>query len=471
MRRSFLLGAGAGAVGIGVDQLLHGVFGLPLLPEQVGDGFLRLLPLKAFSTLVDTFGAAARPLLLIGVTVGLVAAFGIFAAWASRWPAPAGPILGVAGALLVVAAAASSSGTLTVAGVALEAVVLAAFVAATWYGANWVTGAREATEDRRAFLRGALGGIVALAVGGIAISDVARLITALGKPKGTVTTAPVTPVESFYVVSKNLAGDPVVDSKSWRLVLPDGRGLTYDELLALPSQTIELTLECISNLVGGHLISNGIWRGPRLDRLLQAIPVPPAARYLLMEAADGYTESLALADLPSDALVASHLNGQPLTSIHGFPARILFPGRYGMKQPKWLTRLSYSVDDHPGYWEQLGWDETATVKTNSRIDSPGDGDTVPSGSVTVRGIAFAGIRRINAVELSVDRGTWRAATLEPEVAPYSWRFWHAEVSLASGPHGLRVRAVDGDGRTQSDHLVDPLPTGSEGLHEIGLQVA
>jgi DMSO/TMAO reductase YedYZ molybdopterin-dependent catalytic subunit/multisubunit Na+/H+ antiporter MnhG subunit len=472
MRRSFLVGAGAGAVGIGIDQLLHGIFGLPLLPEQVGDGFLRLLPLKAFSALVDTLGGAARPLLLIGVTLGLLAAFGVAALSASRSrPAAAGPSLAVLGALLAVAAAASSSGSSTWPSVALEAVVLAAAVGATWFAAGRVAAPKEGIEDRRAFLRGAFGGIVALAVGGITISDVARLLGALGKPKGTLTTAPVTPVESFYVVSKNLAGDPVVDSQTWRLVLPDGRGLTYEELLALPTQTIQLTLECISNLVGGHLISNGIWRGPRLDRVLTGIPTPPGAKYLLMEAADGYTESLALADLPSDAMIASHLDGQPLTTIHGFPARILFPGRYGMKQPKWLTRLSYSATDRPGYWEQLGWDETATVKTNSRIDSPADGDTVGSGSLTVRGIAFAGIRRISAVELSVDRGVWREATLEPELSPYSWRFWHAEVKLASGQHGLRVRAIDGVGRTQSGHVVDPLPAGSEGLHEIGLQVA
>jgi len=164
MRRSFLVGAGAGAVGIGIDQLLHGIFGLPLLPEQVGDGFLRLLPLKAFSALVDTLGGAARPLLLIGVTLGLLAAFGAAALSASRSrPAAAGPSLAVLGALLAVAAAASSSGSSTWPSVALEAVVLAAAVGATWFAAGRVAAPEEGIEDRRAFLRGAFGGIVALA--------------------------------------------------------------------------------------------------------------------------------------------------------------------------------------------------------------------------------------------------------------------------------------------------------------------
>src|SRR2546430_11533313 len=74
--------------------------------------------------------------------------------------------------------------------------------------------------------------------------------------EGSRTPTEITPVGDFYVVSKNIGGDPVVDASSWRLNLP-GRSLTYDGLLALPSHELELTLECISNEIGGTVAHHG----------------------------------------------------------------------------------------------------------------------------------------------------------------------------------------------------------------------
>jgi hypothetical protein len=281
----------------------------------------------------------------------------------------------------------------------------------------------------------------------------------------------VTAVNDFYVVSKNLGGDPVVNASSWRLNLP-GRALSYDELLALPSRELELTLECISNDIGGTLISNGIWKGPRVSDVLALTLVPSNATWMLMESADGYTESFLLRDLTPDHLLVTHLNGAPLTSTHGFPARFIFPGHYGMKQPKWVTRIHFSSSDQPGYWEKNGWDERAIVKTMSRIDQPADGAALASGSVQFGGIAFAGSRRIGGVELSWDgRRSWQAAQLMAEFSPNAWRFWQLTATLAAGHYDVEVRARDGEGTLQTAKSASTLPNGADGYHRVTFDVA
>jgi DMSO/TMAO reductase YedYZ molybdopterin-dependent catalytic subunit len=262
----------------------------------------------------------------------------------------------------------------------------------------------------------------------------------------------------------------VVDAAAWHLQLPD-RALSYAQLLALPSQRVELTLECISNEVGGMLISNGVWNGPRVSDVIAQSAVPPNAPWLLIESADGYTESFPLGELTPDHLLATHLNGAPLTSAHGFPARFIFPGHYGMKQPKWVTRLRFSAADQRGYWENNGWDEKAIVKTMSRIDSPSDGSALSQGTVTFSGIAFSGSRGINQVELSLDGGRrWQPAELDPEFSAYAWRFWHLETSLKAGHYGVSVRARDGSGNLQTAKPAPTLPNGADGLHSISVDV-
>jgi hypothetical protein len=278
-------------------------------------------------------------------------------------------------------------------------------------------------------------------------------------------------VNDFYVVEKDLGGGPVVNASTWRLNLPT-RSLTYEELLAVPSQQLELTLECISNDIGGTLISNGMWKGPRVSDVLALTSVPTDAVWMLMESSDGYTESFRLSELTPDHLLATHLNGAALTPQHGYPARFLFPGHYGMKQPKWVTRIRFSANDQPGYWENNGWDERAIVKTMSRIDRPADGSAAAAGSIEFGGIAFAGSRRISGVELSWDGGrSWQAAELHAEFAPNAWRFWQLTTSLPAGHYRVSVRARDGEGTLQTSKASGTLPNGADGYHSITIDLA
>ncbi len=462
-----------GCLGIGGNYLAHLLFALPLLPEQTGVLLLRRLPLFVFSAGVQTLGPLARPLFLVAATIGLIILVAFLALVAERI-LRRGPALILAVSVAVLGAGialASANRGDNPNALVLEVTLLSA-VAAVGYSAGRSIRQTPATtrEDRRRLLRNLFVGAVGLAALPIVYVDTRRLITALATKEGSRSATEITPISDFYVVSKNLAGDPVVDPNSWRLILPDGNGLTYEELLAIPSQQLEVTFECISNEVGGTLISNGVWRGPRVQDVLGKTAVPANATYLLIESADGYTESFPLAQLTPDCLLATHLNGQPLPAVHGFPARFVFPGHYGMKQPKWVTRLKLSAQDERGYWEQIGWDEKAIVKTMSRIDVPLDGSVAPTGSVRLSGIAFAGERRISAVELNWDQTDWHEAELEREFSPYAWRFWHLDARLSTGRYIIKVRARDGAGAVQTAAPTPTLPNGADGLHSIVLEV-
>ena len=98
----------------------------------------------------------------------------------------------------------------------------------------------------------------------------------------------------------------------------------------------------------------------RVSDLLDRVGVQPAASWVLWQADDGFTESLPIevARHP-DTWIAYLMGDQPLTPEHGFPARVLIPGRFGMKQPKWVRRMQLADHEEAGYWVQRGWDQEA----------------------------------------------------------------------------------------------------------------
>ncbi len=299
-------------------------------------------------------------------------------------------------------------------------------------------------------------------------------------------TPALTPVDAFYVVQKNFFS-PTVDGASWRLrvdgLVDKPTDWTLDTLRALPAQTDFRTLECISNDVpsGGTLIGNQHWTGVRLMDLLDKAGVQSTATFILWQAADGYTESLPL-DVArgTDVWIAYEMDGAPLTIDHGFPARVLIPGRFGMKQPKWLTRIQLADHDEQGYWEQRGWDEHAFVRNMSRIDFPSFGSIVQAATpLAVTGIAYSGNRGIAKVELSPDDGaTWMDATLDDATRPplglLTWVRWRADVTLPAVTAGRTVRfvvrATSSDGQLQDGAMTPPLPSGSTGWHTVRVAV-
>jgi hypothetical protein len=237
------------------------------------------------------------------------------------------------------------------------------------------------------------------------------------------------------------------------------------------------TLECISNDVGGELISNALWKGVALqDVLNKAGGVGAKAIQIAFSCADGYTESLPVAEaLHPDTLLVYEMNGAPLTTKHGFPVRLLVPGHFGMKNPKWITKIDGVDHDFQGYWEQRGWNQQAIVKTMSRFTTPGGGHMMVKvgEDVGFGGVAYAGDRGIKAVEVSTDdEKTWRPAQVKPPLGKYTWVLWALVWKPAEpGEYMVRVRAQDGTGTFQAREETGTLPDGASGYHRIRIRVS
>jgi DMSO/TMAO reductase YedYZ molybdopterin-dependent catalytic subunit len=284
----------------------------------------------------------------------------------------------------------------------------------------------------------------------------------------------ITPVSDFYIVSKNVL-DPIVDRGLWRLeiagLVRSPRSWDLAGVRALPAETRAITLECISNVVGGRLMSTAEWRGVALQTVLDAAGgTPPSGRYVVFQSVDGYTSSLPLADLlKAQALLAYDMNGAPLPDRHGAPLRLVMPGRYGEQSAKWLTKIEVVDTPYQGFYQSQGWSSTP-VSTTSRIDVPGG--PVKPGAVPVSGIAYAGTRGIQKAEVSADGGlTWNAAALDPPLSDQTWVLWHWTWQPATpGTYTLVVRAVDGTGALQSSVDSSIVPAGATGLHQVKVRV-
>jgi DMSO/TMAO reductase YedYZ molybdopterin-dependent catalytic subunit len=288
-------------------------------------------------------------------------------------------------------------------------------------------------------------------------------------PPAPGTRPEITPAAHFYRVDID-SSPPQLDTDAWRLEV-GGRvarplALTLGDLRAMPAITQAITLSCISNPVGGDLISTGFYTGVPFREIVALALPRPGATALNMRCADGYHESMALETAMDErTLLVYDLDGEPLPAEHGFPARVYIPGRYGMKQPKWLTSVELAEKPVPGFWVKRGWSRRALVRTTSVIDPPPPGETVSSaGTVLVGGIAYAGDRGLDRVEVQVDGGPWQAAQLrDPPLSPLTWVQWRFEARVAAGSHTFAVRAVDGDGRPQDAEVQDSFPAGATGI--------
>jgi DMSO/TMAO reductase YedYZ molybdopterin-dependent catalytic subunit len=283
-------------------------------------------------------------------------------------------------------------------------------------------------------------------------------------------TPEVTPNDDFYVVDEEII-DPDIDAAAWRLSV-GGRvsrplRLSYEELLRLPAVERYQTLECISNEVGGNLISTTKWIGVPLREILGRTGVARDSVEVVFRASGGYSDSLPIEQaMDADTLIALGMNDHVLPRAHGFPARLLSVGTYGMKNPKWLSGIEVVNRPHQGYWERRGWSKRAVVKTGSRIDTPSGGQV--RSPVTVAGIAFAGSRGISRVEVSTDGGrSWKPAQVKRALSPVSWRLWRYQMDAKGrGQSRILVRAYDGRGSPQTREIAPPHPDGASGYHAI-----
>lgn len=287
----------------------------------------------------------------------------------------------------------------------------------------------------------------------------------------------ITPNDEFYVTFYQDPETPV-DSEAWRLEI-DGLVdnpivLNYDAVLALPAVEEMRTLECIGNPVGGDLIGNAIWKGFYLEELLKDVGIQPEAIRARFGAADGYWTSVDLKWITQPGvLMAYEMNGERLSTKHGFPLRILMPGLYGQKMPKWITNIRFTDEIVEGFWEGRGWSDVASVQTNSQVWQPRNLETV-AGEVVIYGIAYAAPREIVKVEVGIDGLEWIEAELVKGPSPLVWTQWSAVWGAAPGDYRLSVRATDSEGFTQSTDgsgvLSRAYPNGTNAIHDIVVTV-
>jgi DMSO/TMAO reductase YedYZ molybdopterin-dependent catalytic subunit len=350
-------------------------------------------------------------------------------------------------------------------------------------------GAEAERMDRRHFMI-RMGGLVAtFVVLGAEVGEVLRV--AGGPPVQPVTRAPIpfpnadspvkpvpgtrpeyTPVAQHYRVDIDLT-PPSIDVSSWRLsisgLVARPVKLTMDQLRSGYAKRDQfVTLECISNPVGGPLIGTTLWSGPSMRDVLATAQPQSGAQYAQILAQDGFDEVVALSKVDTDprVLLAYDWNGEPLPSSHGFPLRVYVPDLYGMKQPKWITDIVLVPDFVPGYWVKRGWDKMAVRRTTSVIDTVATSDLQHRGGrtfVPVGGIADAGARGISRVQVQVDGGPWEDAELRRPLSELTWTLWRYEWPWQEGQHTFAVRAYDGAGALQTATPHDTFPSGATGI--------
>jgi DMSO/TMAO reductase YedYZ molybdopterin-dependent catalytic subunit len=283
-----------------------------------------------------------------------------------------------------------------------------------------------------------------------------------------------TPVGQHYRIDIDLA-PPVLNEATWQLpikgLVDSPKTFTLADLKNYESMDQFITLQCISNPLGGDLIGTTKWTGVSLQKIMADVKPQANAAWLRVTAADGFDEYVDLNEIRQDdrIMLAYAWDGKPLAAEHGFPLRIYIPDRYGMKQPKWITNIDVVDQWDEGYWVRRGWDKDAIMQTTSVIDTIATNAIVKDGDqmlVPIGGIAHAGARGISKVEVQVDGGNWAEAKLRSPLSKTTWVIWRYDWPFQEGDHTFSVRAVDGNGTPQIESVADVAPSGATGIFSV-----
>jgi DMSO/TMAO reductase YedYZ molybdopterin-dependent catalytic subunit len=304
----------------------------------------------------------------------------------------------------------------------------------------------------------------------------------------------ITPVSRFYV--RNHMHMPVsIDAGSWKLTIGGEVEKTVTVTLAdlnkLPQHSVTSTMECAGNgrsfqrpIVPGvqwqrGAVGNARFSGPRMHDILQHAGVKATGKHVRFRGLDmvpgkvpPFIRSIPIEKaMDPDTLIATHMNGAPLSKYHGFPARAVVPGWIGAASCKWITEITLLEKEFDGNFMKPGYrfpnhavepggtmnpEDTHAITTmivKSVITGPTDGAVVKPGAVHVQGVAWAGEAEIAKVDISTDAGaTWQPARLGADHARYAWRLWsYAWKPDRPGEYVILSRATDSKDQTQPDH--------------------
>ena len=505
-----LAGIAAAAVALGVTQLLAVPFG-PQADARtaIGSAIIDLTPGPVKEWTIQTFGTADKLFLTI-LVLGVIA---LIAAVTARWETrrvPIGSAAIVLAGIVGCAAVLSRTGATTVdivptvIGTCCGVAVLRLLISGRFTNApEPEEGSDSPDRGRRLSLvtLGFLGAGALTGVGGVVLS---RMLSSVSgdrdafalpqidiaappvppavQPKGVALPSFVTSNADFYRIDTALSV-PQLSRADWQLKIHGmvDREITYrfEDLDRFEVVEKLVTLTCVSNPVGGDLISNATWTGYRVRDLLADAGVHPDADMVLSMSIDGFTAGTPVEALTDkrDALLAVAMNGQPLPTEHGYPARLVVPGLYGyVSATKWVVDLELTrFDRAEAFWTQHGWSAKGPIKTESRIDVPRSGQEVAKGPVTFGGVAWAQNRGVRGVEVRVDspnkQGPWQPADLGASYSNDTWRLWSFNWQATEpGTHTISVRATDNTGAVQTADEASPVPDGATGWHTVTFTV-
>jgi sulfite oxidase len=222
-------------------------------------------------------------------------------------------------------------------------------------------------------------------------------------------------------------------------------------------------------------VGNAEWSGWRLRDVLTAagVTADDGDLHAAFEGLDvveahrqGFGGSIPLRKaLHGDVLLADTMNGAPLPPAHGYPLRVVVPGYIGARSVKWLARIIVQEMPSANYYQAHAYKLFAGDVTPETVDwaagmmlgelnvnaiiaqiEPG------AGGIIARGIAIAGERQVERVEVSADGMHWLQAELLDPPSRYGWRRWQARIALEPGDHEIMARAWDSAAATQPERL-------------------
>jgi sulfite oxidase len=300
----------------------------------------------------------------------------------------------------------------------------------------------------------------------------------------------ITPNDVFFV--RQHLPRPTTSEATHRIAL-NGRvnkelELSIADLRKLPQHTLAATLECTGDARGFFrprvpgiqwgrgAIGNAEWSGPRLGDVLKLAGADENASWVTVNGADvgvaktpDFIRSLRMQKaLDPATLLALKMNGAPLPDLHGFPVRLVIPGWDGTSWVKWVTSLTVATEPDNGFFMNPAYrfpkhpvapgapanpvdlEIIEAMPVKSYITSPADQDRIALDPLVLRGIAWAGVERIERVEVSTDAGRhWTEAHLSAQNLPFAWRLWTLDwTPPQTGYFTILSRAIDSAGNVQ-----------------------
>jgi len=300
----------------------------------------------------------------------------------------------------------------------------------------------------------------------------------------------LTPVPRFFV--RNHMHEPSeLSAETWQLTIggevEKPVTLTLADLSKIETHSVVNTLECAGNGRGLYrpqvpgvqwgkgAVGTARFSGPRMRDVLERAGVKATGKHVMFRGSDEvpgkvppFIRSIPIEKaLDSDTLIATQMNGAPLTKHHGFPARALAPGWIGAASCKWLTEIKVLDSEFVGNFMSPGYrfpnqpvkpgdavkpEDThplTALSVKSAIASPLDKANLKTGRIAIHGVAWAGEADVVKVEVSTDGGTsWTQASLGHEQARYAWLLWSYEWKAKAGDYTILSRATDSQGRAQ-----------------------